>query len=163
MAITIRRATVEDQQAIVALVRSERLNPNALFWANFVVARDGNLLVGAAQIRRYDDGAAELGSLVVAPAWRGNGLSADLIRALLEDERAVVHLVTGRQNAHHYTRWGFVPVALKQAPASTRRNCILGQILGGAHALLTGRRINRLVVLRREVAPPSDATLARCA
>ncbi len=164
MAITIRPAVIEDQQAIVALVRSERLNPNGLFWANFVVARDGNVLVGAAQIRRFADGAAELGSLVVAPAWRGNRLSARLIQALLTTEHGAVYLVTGRQNAHHYAHWGFAPVTLTEAPASTRRNCVLGQVIGGAHALVTGRRINRLVVLRRE-APSleADAALARCA
>jgi hypothetical protein len=27
---------------------------------------------------------------------------------------------------------------------------VLGQLIGGAHALLTGRRINRLVILARE-------------
>jgi hypothetical protein len=36
--LTLRCATAADQAAIVRLVRSERLNPNALHWLNFIVA-----------------------------------------------------------------------------------------------------------------------------
>lgn len=72
MNIHIRRATSRDQDAIVALVRSERLNPTGLDWPHFVVAADdGGRLVGAVQLRWLADGARELGSLIVLPALRG--------------------------------------------------------------------------------------------
>ena len=57
-------------------------------------------------------------------------------------------MVTGRAHAAHYARWGFRPVGLVRAPARVRRNFCLGQMIGGAHALWKGRKINRLVILK---------------
>ncbi len=149
MSANIRKATAEDQDQIVALVRAERLNPNHLDWRNFIVATEGGGIVGAVQLRRHSDGARELASLVVAPGRRGGGMAGRLISALLADITDTVCLVTGRQNERHYVRWGFHPIPLREAPRSVRRNLILGQFIGGAHALVTRRTINRLVVLRR--------------
>ncbi len=147
----IRKATADDEAAIVALVRAERLNPNGLVWSNFIVARSGGTIIGAAQIRRHGDGARELGSLVVAPPFRGQGLAAELVDALLAQERdaGALCIVTGQQNARHYTRWGFNPIPVRYAPKSVRRNYVLGQLIGGAHALLNRRPVNHLVVLSR--------------
>ena len=148
MAASIRKATAEDQEQIVALVRAERLNPNGLDWSNFIVATRQGTIIGAAQIRRHADGARELGSLVVAPRFRGEGLAADLVSHLLTEERdtGALCVVTGQQNARHYTRWGFKPVPVRYAPKSVRRNFVLGQLIGGAHALVKRRPINHLVV-----------------
>lgn len=150
MSATIRKATAADQAAILALVRAERLNPNHLDWRNFIIATDGAGIIGAVQMRRHGDGACELASLVVAPARRGTGLAGVLISAVLTGVTEPVCVVTGRQNERHYGRWGFHPMPLREAPKSVRRNLILGQFIGGAHALFTGRTINRLVVLSRK-------------
>ena len=82
-AIGIRRATERDQQAIRALVHSERLNPTGLNWPNFVVAVIGGRVIGAVQMRRHSDGSRELGSLVVSKEARGHGLASRMIDALL--------------------------------------------------------------------------------
>ena len=147
----IRKATAGDQPAIVALVRAERLNPNHLDWRNFIVATDeGGAIIGAAQIRPHRAGARELASLVVAPHWRGRGLAGRLVDVRLAEQGDNVCVVTGRQNVRHYARWGFRPISVRDAPTSVWRNCILGQIIGGAHAIVTRRPVNRLVVLSRK-------------
>ena len=43
MAFCIRPALPTDHEAIVGLVRSERLNPNGLEWPNFLVATEPNM------------------------------------------------------------------------------------------------------------------------
>lgn len=147
--IVVRRATPADQKAIEALVRSERLNPNQLHWPNFLLAQLGEQIVGAVQMRRHADGSCELGSLVVVPAHRGRGVARLLIDRLLDAQFATVHVVTARADSRHYERWGFRPVAPAAVPRAVRRNWRLGQILGGAVALLSGRAPRRLVILKR--------------
>ncbi len=154
MSLEIRRATCSDQNAIIALVRNERLNPHGLGWQNFVVATEGGRLIGAAQIRVHSDGARELGSLVVVRDKRGNGLAGRMIDALLAEESGPVSMVTGKPHAPHYARWGFHPVAASEAPRRVRRNYMLGQFMGGVHAVLTRRPVNRLVILVRTPALP---------
>ena len=149
MSITIQRAIAADQSALVALIRNERLNPNGLFWEKFIVATQANRLIGAVQIRRHADGSRELGSLVVAPDKRGAGLAGELIDAVLSTETGRVLMVTGKAHAAHYARWGFVSVSASHISGRVRLNFFLGQLIGGAHAVVTGRPINRLVILRR--------------
>lgn len=91
----------------------------------------------------------ELGSLVVVRDKRGNGLAGRMIDALLAEESGPVSMVTGKPHAAHYARWGFHPVATSEAPRRVRRNYILGQFLGGVHAVLTRRPVNRLAILVR--------------
>lgn len=95
-AYVIRRAVAHDQDAICALVRSERLNPHHLHFENFAVAARGDELIGASQIRRHRDGSRELGSVVVARLWRGRGISGEIIDWLLKAEKGTVFVITAR-------------------------------------------------------------------
>jgi amino-acid N-acetyltransferase len=149
MSLCIRPAIAADQDTIVWLVRSERLNPNGIGWANFLVATVHDRLIGAVQLRRHQDGARELGSLVVERSSRGRGLAGRLIDSLLAANPGRVLMVTGRQHATHYSAWRFRPIPAFDAPASVMRNYCLGQMIGGAFALLQRRPINRLVILDR--------------
>ncbi len=146
--VRIRRAAAQDQDAIRALVRAERLNPTGLDWPRFVVACDGDRLVGAVQLRRHRDGSQELGSLVVAPAWRGQGLAGRLIDALLAGVDREVHMITQRRHAAHFARWGFNPVWALRAPAAVRLNWSMGQSVA-LWSLLRRRPMRRLAVLSR--------------
>jgi amino-acid N-acetyltransferase len=147
--VSIRRAEASDQTAITQLVRGERLNPNGLGWANFIVAVMGNTLVGAVQMRQHADGSRELGSLVVSRAHRGQGMAGRLISALLARHPGRVHVITRHTNAGHYRRWGFAVIGAGDASGSVRRNRLLGQ-MASVLALLRGRRPARLVILRRD-------------
>ena len=149
MSLSIRPAIAADQDTIVGLIRIERLNPNGLGWANFLVATEHDRLIGAVQLRRHPDGARELGSLVVERSSRGRGLATRLIDSLLAANPGRILMITGRQHATHYSAWRFRPIPAIDAPASIMRNYCLGQIIGGTFALLQRRPINRLVILDR--------------
>ena len=149
MSLAIRAATADDQSAIVGLVHSERLNPHGLDWSNFVVAVDGDELIGAAQIRRHKDGSRELGSLVVDRSHRRQGLASRLIDTLLAAEAGRVLVITGKVRAAYFARWGFRPTTSWRAPKSVRANYYLGYMIGGLFALLRRRPVNHLVILDR--------------
>jgi amino-acid N-acetyltransferase len=149
--LIVRRALGADQAAIVRMVRAERLNPHALHWPHFIVAESGGRLVGAVQLRAHADGSRELGSLVVDPASRGRGVAARLISSLLswEHRAAAVHVITRRELAAYFARWGFRVIAPRAAPDAVRSNHWRGQLFGGLMSLLHGRWPRRLVVLER--------------
>jgi amino-acid N-acetyltransferase len=149
--LTVRRAAVTDQAAIVRMVRAERLNPNALHWLNFVVAECEGRVVGAVQMRFHADGSRELGSLVVDPTHRRRGVGARLIGALLaeNDRRAVVHVITQRTRVPYFAAWGFRAIAARRAPGAVRSNHLMGQLVGGLMSLLHRRLPRRLCVLAR--------------
>lgn len=147
----LRAARPSDGGEIRALVRSERLNPLDLHHAAFVVAAVGPTVIGAVQIRHHADGSRELGSLVVAPAWRGRGVATALVEARLAGVSERVHLVTRRASAGLYARWGFRPAPRASLPAAIRRNLWMGQ-LASIWALLRGLRPRGLVALARPAA-----------
>lgn len=146
--ILVRPAIAQDEPAIRALVRSERLNPTGLNWPNFVVAADTHGIVGAVQLRRHADGSRELGSLVVASAARGRGIATRLIDALLAHEPGRVQMITDATFASRYARWGFMPIAPRQASRCVRLNHRLGR-LACVISFFKRRTLKRLVILDR--------------
>lgn len=153
----IRRAFAREEAAICALVRSERLNPHHLHFENFAVAVAGGELIGASQIRRHADGSRELGSVVVAPSWRGRGISAAIIEWLLKKEAAPLYVITRRKHSAHYERWGFSAVPARSAPRTIRFNYRLGSLIGTVMAIVQRRPVNRLMILRR----PGEISIPR--
>jgi amino-acid N-acetyltransferase len=145
----VRRARADDQSAIEALIRSERLNPTEIAWINFWVAARGPELVGAVQLRLHTDGSRELGSLIVRQDKRGGSLGRRLVAHLLDGRSEPIFAVTRRGFAAYFDAWGFAPRLPWRAPWPVFKNYLLGQVLGGLHACLNGRRPARLVVLRR--------------
>lgn len=145
----IRHAGPEHQHDIFVLVRSDRLNPTGLHWQNFIVSIDEvGRLVGAVQLRHHRDGARELGSLVVALAWRGQGIAGRMIDALLANHVGPVHMITAAAFSGHYARWGFKPIEPRHAPRSVRCNHFVGR-LARVLTWLKGLPPRRLVVLQR--------------
>ncbi|CAN7708757.1 GNAT family N-acetyltransferase [Mesorhizobium sp. LjNodule214] len=151
LAIVVRRATERDQQAIRALVRSERLNPNGLNWPNFLVALTGGSIIGAVQMRKHTDGSRELGSLVVAKEARGRGIASRLIDTLLAEDREPVWLITAEPNVGAYSRWGFEQIETRAAPAKVRRNHLMGSLVR-IISFVMRRPMRRLVILERRPA-----------
>lgn len=148
-AITIRQGLRSDQGSVEELVASERLNPNGIHAENFLLAADGERVIGAVQVRCHPDGARELGSLVVRPEYRGRGIAGNLIDALLAREVCSVFMITGSGGSRRYGRWGFVRAACRDIPKSIRINRAKGQVFGGIYALWHGRSPQRLVILHR--------------
>jgi amino-acid N-acetyltransferase len=149
MTVFVRPAVAADQDSILALTRGERVNPTGLHWRRFFVAERDGALVGAVQMRLHRDGARELGTLVVVPQARNQGVAARLIGALLSRNRGRVLMVTGRKHAQHYARWGFAPIRPCQAPRGVSRNYWMGTCGGYLFALLQRRARNPLVILDR--------------
>jgi N-acetylglutamate synthase-like GNAT family acetyltransferase len=149
MTITIRAATERDQPAIRALARKERVKPIGLNWPNFVVAADGDAIVGAVQMREHIDGSRELGTLVVREDTRGKAIAGRLIDALLVREQGPVYMITGQAFASHYARWGFRPTDPLAAPNAIRRNYRMGAIGGGMISILMGRPRRQLAIFER--------------
>ena len=77
----LRRADATDAKAIQQMVYAEPLDPTQLHWSQFWVIETDRRLVAIGQLRRYS-GTQELGSLVVAPSWRGQGLGTLLVQHL---------------------------------------------------------------------------------
>ena len=149
LSITVREAAASDHLAIRALVLGEHLDPNDLDWRRFVVAYDGDRLVGTVQMRRHPDGSRELGSLAVAADMRGQGIAARMIALLLADEPGPIQMITGAAHAAHYERFGFMKIGRLRAPSEVRRRYFIGQFGGAVLSFLQGRRPRRLAILQR--------------
>lgn len=150
--VVVRRATSADQDNIVSLVRSERLNPNGLAWQRFLVATDSRGIAGAVQLRHHEDGSYELGSLVVRADVRRRGVAMMMVDTLLCNERRRIMAVTRKEMVPFFERWGFAPVGRRQAPPAVRRNHLIGSLFC-VIGWLKGSRVRRLVILERDAAP----------
>lgn len=152
MTIAIRPATPEDEPLIRAMARNERVKPIGLDWPNFIVATEGAAIVGAVQMRKHADGSRELGTLMVRSDRRGRAIAARMIDTLLAPETKPVFMITGRDYAAHYDRWGFRTKEPSEVPALIRRNFRIGCIGGSLVSLLKGRKPRRLAIYERAAA-----------
>jgi amino-acid N-acetyltransferase len=140
--VHIRPAIAADQANIKQMVRDEYLDPSALDWSHFLVAEMNGDIVGIGQVRPYLD-CHELGSLVVKKPYRGTGLGAKLVNALLERESGDVYLECQAKNETYYNRFGFHKIPKNEAPTILRRkNIAVGLIM-----LVLGIKI---IIMKRE-------------
>jgi amino-acid N-acetyltransferase len=146
-----RKAQPGDQEAIRALVRSERLNPNGLDWQRFAVATLDDQIVAAVQLRQHADGSCELGSFVVAKPIRRLGVGGRLVSTLLLNQAGAVYLITRQSMVDYFKRWGFAAVSFSETPADVRRNYLIGSLISFMSRLID-RQAQRLRVLKR---PPA--------
>ena len=146
MGIEVRPARVEDEGAILALVRSERMRPTGLDWRRFHVACEGGEVIGTVQLRPVGP---ELASLVVRPDRRGRGLARALIESRLGGVAGPVFLVAPRVLAGLYQRHGFVQRRPLEVPWPIRVDWALAQGLGTLNSLSRGRRPRRMIVMAR--------------
>jgi amino-acid N-acetyltransferase len=116
----LRPACAEDIWAIRKLVLSAKLDPTQLRWSQFWVIECEERVVACGQLRSFP-GAQELGSLVVAPAWRDRGLASYLVKHLIEQATEPLYLeCLGDRLARFYTRFGFVAIAWQDLPQSLK-------------------------------------------
>ena len=83
--------------------------------ANFLVARDGDRLIGCAALRGFGEGLYEIRSLSVDAAAMGRGIGTRLVEACLEkavgQDGSLVFTLTLRPNL--FRRLGFTEVPIK--------------------------------------------------
>jgi amino-acid N-acetyltransferase len=112
----VRPACAKDIWAIRKLVLSAKLDPTQIRWSQFWVIECEGRLVACGQLRSFP-GAQELGSLVVASAWRGRGLGSYLVKHLIQEATQPLYLeCLGSRLAKFYTRFGFVAISSAGAP-----------------------------------------------
>ena len=116
----LRPATAKDRWAIRSLVLRAALDPTQVNWHQFWVIESDGRLVACGQLRSFS-GAQELGSLVVLPAWRGQGLGTYLVEHLIKQATQPLYLeCLGQKLARFYDRFGFVPVTWEELPRSLK-------------------------------------------
>ncbi len=116
----LRKATSADKWSIRLLVFSAKLDPTQLNWQQFWVIECNRNLVACGQLRNFS-GAQELGSLVVASAWRGRGLGTLLTQHLINTATQPLYLeCLGERLAQFYSRFGFVPIFFEDLPQFPR-------------------------------------------
>lgn len=114
MNLSIVPATLKDTDAIFHLIRSE--SKYLLYRskkdirkhiANFVIACDGEKIIGCASFENYSPEIAELRSLVVVSGYRGKNVGKKLIKTLLKrkKKKQKVFLVTSKVG--YFQRLGF--------------------------------------------------------
>ncbi|MBD2680786.1 MULTISPECIES: GNAT family N-acetyltransferase [Nostoc] len=116
----LRKATFGDRWSIRLLVFSAKLDPTQLNWQQFWVIECDGHLVACGQLRNFS-GAQELGSLVVASAWRGRGLGTLLTQHLINTSQQPLYLeCLGQRLAEFYSRFGFVPISFADLPETPK-------------------------------------------
>ncbi len=112
----LRPAHAKDAWAIRKLVLAAKLDPTQLRAQQFWLIECNGQMVAFGQLRFFP-GAQELGSLVVAPTWRGQGLGTFLVKHLVQEATQPLYLeCCGSRLAIFYTRFGFVSVSWKELP-----------------------------------------------
>jgi N-acetylglutamate synthase-like GNAT family acetyltransferase len=86
-----------------------------LDWQRFVVAlAENGVVIGCGQLKPHRDGSWELASIMVAPAWRGQGVARAIIEHLLSNSPRLLWLTCVSPLVPFYARFGFREVT---APA----------------------------------------------
>lgn len=112
----LRPACANDKWAIQKLVLGAKLDPTQLRWQQFQVIELNGKIIACGQLRSFP-GAQELGSVVVATVWRGQGLGSFLIKHLMQEASQPLYLeCLGKKLAKFYARFGFVAITWQELP-----------------------------------------------
>ena len=118
---TLRPALRGDARAIRALVTRAHLNPFGLDWRRFVVAESAQgELIACGQVKPHQDGAYELASIAVLPAWQLRGLARAVIEHLLAANPGALYLMCRASLGKFYMRFGFRVVEEANMPGYFR-------------------------------------------
>ncbi len=96
---------------------------------NFVVARDGEKLVGVVSLRPYGEGFFEVRSLAVAHGYKNAGVGTRLVQELLVRARAMtppaVNVFALTKRPHLFQRLGFRLAFRERFPDKVWTDCLL--------------------------------------
>lgn len=120
----IRPATQVDSTTIKRMIRAERLDPSSLDWQNFLVAEQDAQIIGIGQIKPYPD-YQELGSLLVLPNYRSQGIAAGLIEALEAKAQRPLYLLCERKMQPYYARFGYQVIGWREMPPTLRNKLLV--------------------------------------
>ncbi len=135
-AFTIRPASSDDEPIIKAMIRGEQLDPLNVHWQNFLVATEGERIIGIGQVKPYRSG-RELGSLAVMPERRQNGVGGAIITALTARESGPLFLFCLAFREPYYAKFGFQRVGRRDLPGILKGKYLLGFVF----TRLVGRKL----------------------
>lgn len=115
----LRPASAEDSWTIRKLVLMAKLDPTQLRWSQFWIIECQQQLVACGQLRTFTD-AQELGSLVVARPWRGQGLGMLLTQHLIQQASKPLYLECMASLVPFYNRFGFKLTTWQDLPRSLK-------------------------------------------
>jgi N-acetylglutamate synthase-like GNAT family acetyltransferase len=123
-----------DFPAIQALIRETGINPLALDWRRFTVAKtvEGQKFIGCGQLKPHGDGSVELASIAVTSAWRRQGVASTIIQKLMADGPRPLYLTCLSHNGPFYEKFGFRSIHGDELPKYFRR---LSKVAGLVHTL----------------------------
>ncbi|AFY46588.1 acetyltransferase, N-acetylglutamate synthase [Nostoc sp. PCC 7524] len=125
---TFRKATSGDKASIRWLVFSAILDPTQLHWQQFWVIEFAGKIIACGQLRQFSE-AQELGSLVVAPIWRGQGLATLLTQHLITQATQPLYLeCLGERLKQFYRHFGFVQITFEELPRSLQQKFRLSHL-----------------------------------
>jgi N-acetylglutamate synthase-like GNAT family acetyltransferase len=153
--VEVRQATAADQATIRAMIRRARINPMGLKWPRFVVAVDGDTVVGVAQVKVHKQGSRELASVATAPDRQGGGIASRMIGELLARESGTVYLYCEQKLVRFYERFGFREVADDEVAGDLMGKVRLGRFFTRIASFVMREPI-RLAVMRRDAAGASN-------
>jgi len=144
--LTIRSARAAEAAIIKAMIRSEQLDPFNVHWQNFLVATEGERIVGIGQVKPYHSG-RELGSLVVVADRRQTGVAGAIINALIARESGPLLLFCLAFREPFYAKFGFHRVGLADIPGEFKLKYALG-------TLFTRLMKHRVIAMKRPASLP---------
>ena len=134
--LTIRRATLADAPAIAGLVslgeREGQLLPRSLAFIrasidDWIVAETNGRIIGCGSLLEMGPTLVEVRSLAVAPAYRQNGVGAQIVDALVSEARArgtsTVFALT--RAVPFFEKLGFVVTVKEDFPEKVWRDCAI--------------------------------------
>ena len=137
----IRLARADEEPIIRKMIGGEHLDPFNVHWQNFLVAESDRGIIGIGQVKPYPSG-HELGSLVVVPEQRRNGVGGALIDALIARDGGPLLLFCLAFREPYYGKFGFQRIGLRDLPGEFK--------LKYAFGLFFTRLVRRrLIVMRR--------------
>jgi amino-acid N-acetyltransferase len=124
----LRPATPQDIRSIRRLVWQARLDPTQLRWQQFWIIERGGDVIACGQLRCHGM-VQELGSLVVAPPQRQQGLGTYLVQYLIQQSTQPLYLeCLGKNLQQYYHRFGFVPISWKLLPSELKLKFGISQL-----------------------------------
>ncbi len=135
MSIHLRTGIAADAAAIHGLINanlnSGHLLPRSLediteHAPRFVVAVDGDVVIGCAELAPLSESVAEVRSLVVDDGCRGQGTGASLVTALADRARSLGYatLCAFAHQPSHFLRLGFSIVPHQWVPEKIAHDCV---------------------------------------
>jgi len=165
MSIDIRPAVAEDQATIRSIVRAAGIAPFGLDWPRFLVAEENGRIAGVGQVKPHRDGTRELASLAVIPEFQGQGIGAEIVRALIERETTfgretalagetvqgqneLLFLMCADPLEGYYRQFDFVRLEGREIPPSIGRLVWLGNLFARLVSIVSRRKMSIIVMSR---------------